>query len=302
MAEQSREEWLNERRNGLGGSDIAAIMGLSPWKSRYQLYQDKKGLIPHNEENDQMRWGHLMEPTLRQFYSNETGRVVRIPEGIIYHKEYPVLFANPDGVTDDCRIVELKTARISKDWGEPGTAEIPDSYALQVQHYMLVTGYKVADVVVSIGGGLPVIYIVPADNEIHQLIIEEGLAFWKQVEDGICPEPESYQDVVSKFGGGTEVGKVYASEENVKEVDKLIVVKAEIAALEAQEDELKAKIITAIGEKGDSLIDGSGRLLVTYKLAAGRKTFDTKTFEKDEPVLYSTYVKIGAPSRRFLVK
>jgi putative phage-type endonuclease len=299
---QTHQEWLEARRKGLGGSDIAGIMGLSPWKSTYQIYMDKKGRIPFEEENDQMKWGKLMEPTLRQFYSNTTGRLVRVPDGIIYHPEYPFLFANPDGITDDRRVVELKTARYNKGWGEPGTNEVPDAYALQVQHYMFVLGFDVTDVVVSIGGGYPVLYIVPADPELQALILEAGLKFWKDVQEGNEPSPVSFSDAVSKFGLSGKVGVVYGDDTAVTAAEELKQVEDQIGDLETQADTLKAKLVVALGETGDTLLDSTGRMLCTFKQAAGRKTIDTKRLEAERPEIYAEYLKVGAPSNRFLLK
>lgn len=302
MPEITREEWLAKRRKGLGGSDIAAMMGLSPWRSRYQLWQDKVGQIPHTEETEVMNWGKLMEPTLRQAYSDKTGRSVKVPTEMLYHKEYPIFFANLDGFTDDNRIVELKVARHSNGWGEPGTAEVPDNYALQVQHYLFVTGFNVADVVVSISGGYPTFYEVYADPEIHKVILEEGLKFWEQVESGEAPDPVSYTDAVAKFGTSNSTGSVYASQEIMIAADQLRAVRDQLKALEAQEEELKGRMITAIGDVGDTLVGEGNKVLATYKLQAGRKTLDTKAIEKEEPLIYARFLKVGAPSRRFLLK
>ena len=136
----------------IGGSDIAAIMGLSPWRTPYQVYQEKRGEAEGFTGNEATDWGIRLEPTIRQWYSDVTGRPVFRPEGILRHKQYDYMLANLDGYTEDRRVVEIKTARYGKGWGEPGTDAIPDYYALQVHHYMTITGYEVADVAVSIGG------------------------------------------------------------------------------------------------------------------------------------------------------
>ena len=109
--------WLEERRKGIGGSDVAAIMGLSPWKTAYQIYQDKRGEVKDFEGSAVMDWGKRMEPAIRQWYSDQTGRSVRLPDKILYHPVHQFMLASLDGFTDDNRVVEIKTARYSKDWG-----------------------------------------------------------------------------------------------------------------------------------------------------------------------------------------
>ncbi len=295
-------KWLEERRKGVGGSDIAAIMGLSPWKSAYQVYQEKRGDVKDWEGNPQMDWGKRMEPAIRQWYSDQTGRSVRLPNKIMYHKNYPFLLASLDGFTDDGRVVEIKTARSGAQWGEPGTNQIPDSYTLQCQHYMLVSGFPVADVAVSIGGAPPELYEVPTDPEIHEMIIKAAGDFWQRVVDGNPPEIVSYSDAVARFGKSSMEGFIVASEENVTQYESLVKILAQKKEAEALEEELKARLIVAIGEAGDTLADVTGRVLCTYKLAKGRRTLDAKALEKEVPDVYFKYLKTGAPSRRFLIK
>ena len=105
--------------------------------------------------NELTDWGKRMEPAIRQWYSDTTGRDVRLPDKILYHPRHPFMLASLDGFTDDGRVVEIKTARSGRGWGEPETNQVPDYYALQVHHYMTVTGFSVADIPVSIAGGNP---------------------------------------------------------------------------------------------------------------------------------------------------
>lgn len=294
-------QWLEERRKGIGGSDIAAILGLSPWKTAYQVYQEKRKEISNWEGNDQTDWGKRMEPAIRQWYSDLTGRCVRLPDKILYHAKHPFMLASLDGFTDDNRIVEIKTARSSKGWGEPGTNEIPDYYVLQVQHYMIVTGFEVADVPVSIAGGSPELYEVPADRELWEMIIEAAAAFWQRVVDGNPPDPVTYADAVARFGRSAIKGEVEASSEILTAHSRLHETRNTLAGLEQAEEELKAEIIKFMGDSADTLKCGDVTLC-TYRLGSGRKTFDAKSLEREMPDIYQKYLKTGEPSRRFLIK
>lgn len=294
-------QWLEERRKGCGGSDVAAILGISPWKSAFQVYQEKRREVEAWQGNESTDWGKRMEPALRQWYSDVTGRCVRVPEKIIFHSKYPFMLASLDGFTDDKRIVEIKTARSGKGWGEPGTNEIPDYYAAQCQHYLIVTGFEVADIPVSIAGGSPEIYEVPADRELQELIIEACAEFWQRVIDGNPPEPVTYADVIQRFGKSSTQGQVEASSEVIDAVNKLMTLKGAMAKLEASEEELKAEIIKFLGDAGDTLAK-EGSILLTYKLGKPVSRFDAKSFQKDNPELFQQYLKTGEPMRRFLLK
>jgi len=295
-------QWLEERRRGIGGSDIAAIMGISPWKSAYRVYQEKRREVEDWQGNALTDWGQRLEPMIRQWYSDETGRAVRVPEKILVSTKHPFLFASLDGFTDDNRVVEIKTARSGKDWGEPGTDEIPDYYALQVQHYLIVTGYEFCDVPVSIAGSPPELYEVTADKDIQGMIIEAAAKFWEQVQKGIPPEPASYADVVQRYGRSRAEGVVIADRETVAAIEKLRDVRAAQLDLKVQEEDLKGCIIKALSDLGDTLTDDGDNTLVTYKMAKGRKSFDAKAFQKDYPDMYEKYLTNGKGSRRFLLK
>lgn len=295
-------QWLEERRKGIGGSDIAAIMGLSPWKTAYQVYQEKRREVNDWQGNEATDWGKRMEPALRQWYSDVTGRNVHLPDKILYHSKYPFMLASLDGFTDEPRGVEIKTARSSKGWGEPGTNEIPEYYILQIQHYMAVTGFKVFDVPVSIAGGSPEIYEVPHDDELQELIIEACAEFWQRVQDGNPPDPVSYADAVHRFGKSDRQGLVVAPESILQDINALRSIRDRIKIIEADEEFLKGKIIIALGDNGDTLTDPEGKALVTYKLSNGRKTFDAKALERDHPEIYQKYLKQSEPCRRFLLK
>lgn len=295
-------QWLEERRKGIGGSDVAAILGLSPWKTPYQVYREKRKEVEDWQGNEATDWGKRMEPAIRQWYSDTTGRCVRLPDKILFNSQYPFMLASLDGFTDDPRGVEIKTARSGKGWGEPGTNEIPDYYFLQVQHYMVVTGFEVFDVPVSIGGGSPELYEVPADKELQEMIIEAEAAFWQRVVDGNPPDPTTYADAVQRFGSVRAEGAVIASGCDVLTAIELRQVRQGLSTLEAKEEELKGRLIISLGESGSDLIDSEGTTLITYRMGNGRKSLDIKALEREMPDVYQKYLKQTDPVRRFLLK
>ena len=159
------EKQLKARSAGIGGSDVAAICGVSPWRTAFQVWQSKLDLETKSEPTPEMQYGLLVEPTIRQWYSNETGRIVRVPKELLVHPKHAFMVANVDGITDDERVIEIKTSRSSNDWGEPGSDEIPVYYRCQVEHYLIVTGLQACDVPVSFAGSMPVIYEIHEDKK-----------------------------------------------------------------------------------------------------------------------------------------
>lgn len=205
---------LEARSRGIGGSDAAVALGLSPWKTALELWREKRGEGEPVPETEPMRWGTLLEPVIRQEYANRTGRVVRVPTDTLTHASLPFILANVDGVTDDRRLFEAKTARSAQGWGEPGTDAIPQPYLIQVQHYLLVLGYEVADVAVLIGGSEYRQYEVTADAELQEMLIEGEADFWRHVESGQAPELDLESpralEIVRKLFPGTNGQRVTA--------------------------------------------------------------------------------------------
>lgn len=192
MTTSERLEWLKNRQTGIGGSDVAAILGLSKWKTPLDVYNAKIAENPVEESNASIEWGNRLEPVIRQKYADVTGIPVTIPNTTFRHPEHPFMIANVDGLLPDGSVLEIKTARSGADWGEEGTDEIPEYYLTQVQHYMAVTGAKMCDVAVLIGASDFRIYHVDFDPEIAAMLIEEEKAFWQRVIDRNPPAPRTY--------------------------------------------------------------------------------------------------------------
>ena len=296
-----REQWLAERRLGIGGSDVAPILGLSPWATPLDVYLDKIGEAPEREDTPAMAWGRAMEPLLRQAYEAQTGRRVLVPAESFVHPEHAFMRANVDGEIDDAIGFEGKTARTGEGWGEPGTDEVPDAYGLQVQHYMIVRGWVQVDIAVLIGGSDFRIYTVEADPQVQRDLIDLEREFWHRVETRNPPEPRTFAEVQQRFGRSSAAGMVEASEDVALACATLRNVRREIKHLEDREAEAKAEVMRALGDTGDTLTC-AGKTLATWKLAKAPQRFDANALKAEHPDLYSQFLRAGEPSRRLLIK
>ncbi len=296
----SREDWLRARRSGIGGSDVAAILGLSNWKTPYSVWQDKIGQGVEIEDNAPMKWGRALEPVIRQEYAEATGRVVLQPTNMLRHPKYEFMLANLDGMTEDRRVVEIKTARSAQGWGEPGSDQVPQDYMFQVQHYMAVTGFEVTDVAVLIGGSDFRLYEVPADAELQEMMIDAESRFWQLVITNTPPEPVSLADARARYGRSLTSGTIEANNEVTHALEALQIINTKIDTLQQQADDAKAKIMAYMGEH-EALIVG-GKPAITWKTQAGAKRFDSTKFKELHPELYQQFLKQGDQSRRFIIK
>jgi putative phage-type endonuclease len=148
-------EWLEWRKKGIGGSDVAAICGLSRYSSAVTVYLDKIGELPPLEDNPKMKAGRILEPVIADWFAEETGYKVMKQNAIFQHKEYPFMLANIDRWLPGLNAgLEIKnTGEYSrKDWFDGEEEVIPTEYQLQANHYMAITGAERWFVAVLIGG------------------------------------------------------------------------------------------------------------------------------------------------------
>ena len=254
---------LKDRQTSIGASDAGPALGLSKWKTPYQLWQEKTVSEIIQFDNPILKRGRMFEPILRQMYSDETGRAVKkVPK--MTSEKYPFMSASPDGYAEDGkRYIEIKTARNKPEWGEPGTDEIPLLYMVQVQHGLIVTGLEVADIPVSFSLDDFAIYEVPADKELQEMIIEKEFAFWELVKNRIPPDPSNYVDVYRRFAQS-----IPKSVETTATIDEYLMtlksVKLSQKELKEREDKLKTMIGKYMAD-ADTLIDFDGNILATWK-------------------------------------
>lgn len=150
--EPGSEAWHAARAKGLGGSDIAPVLGLSPWESRFSLWHRKVGLAGPVEETPEMEWGKRLEPVILQKYRDTHPELdFRVRNGTFRNDDRLYQIANPD-LLAVARVVEAKFSMFGDGWGEPGTDEIPIYYRTQVLWYLDCLGVDVADVCVLVGG------------------------------------------------------------------------------------------------------------------------------------------------------
>lgn len=248
------------RSRGLGGSDAAPALGLSPWKSPLELYLEKRQEIeqPDISEQPPILWGNLLEPVIGSEYTRRTGIGFTTPKVTYQHPKHEWMLANLDGLAED-RVVEIKTARSGEGWGEPGSDQIPEHYKLQVMHYLLVTGLDLADVAVLIAGSDFRIYTVPADRELQELLLDGEADFWSRVEKGAAPDIDLTHrplEIVRRLFPGTNGEKVYADEP----LNRWRAVYEEAVELRdryaAAADSAKAHLLYSMGEAAELIFDG----------------------------------------------
>lgn len=247
---------MKERQKGLGGSDIASIVGLSPWRSKWELWAEKTGRIEHEDigHRPAVEWGNRLEPVVGDKFADEHPELNVYPATCMYRGiKQPWMQASLDYELEDADgrrgVLEIKTtsARNARDWKDG----VPPHYLAQVMWYLLVTGRQYAWVAVLIGGNDYREYFVEPDPEDMALLLAEAVNFWELVVNGIEPEENEARDryLAELFSDNEQW--MTADDDTARLIDAYVTAQDELRIAKDQVSELgtqiKKKIENATG-------------------------------------------------------
>lgn len=292
------EDWLKARRNGIGGSDAAAIIGCNDFSSPYEVWLDKMGMLDPKEPNEAMRQGTELEGYVAWRFSDKTGKKVRRRPGIFMNPDYPFALATIDRwVLGENAGLECKTTN-AMNLSKFRDGEFPANYYVQCMHYMAVTGADKWYLAVLVQGKDFLTFEFERDEEMIADLMEAERDLWDHVVSGIPPETDGTDAtghaLSSQYPGGAEgdidlFGVDFDRLNSLKEQKKSL--EREIKRIE---QEAKARM-------GDFETGHNGKWKVYWKTQT-RKSFDHKRFEESHPELdLSPYFKESV-SRVFRVK
>lgn len=192
--EEVSKQWHEQRDKGIGGSDVSVIMGVNTWRSISDLWMEKTGRKQPEDLSHKpaIMLGNAMEPVLRSEYAYRHPDIkVTEPDYMLQDSEHPWRQASLDGVLaypdGHHEVLEIKTVGqyAARSW-EYGS--VPVGYALQVMHYMAVSGFERAQLIALIGNNKIIERTVERDDELIARIEEVCDAFWQCVVDDSEPE------------------------------------------------------------------------------------------------------------------
>lgn len=186
----SREDWLAAR--GLGSSDSSAICGLNPYRTPWQVWAEKVGLVEPFAGNEATEIGLAMEPVISDLYAKRTGHPIAPVNKMFRHKEFPWMTATPDRTIGNwleapASLGELKNVgwRMVHEWEDGNT---PDHAHIQVQHQLLVCDHYVNAIVIALLGGRELaIRPIEPDPAVQARLIEILCQFWELVQTKTPP-------------------------------------------------------------------------------------------------------------------
>ena len=299
----SREKWLEARRNGIGGSDASAILGLNPYCSPRMVYTDKIGKAKDEEPNEAMRQGTDLEGYVAERFTEETGLKVKRCNKILQNPAYPWMFANVDRliVGHDWGLECKTTSPYSKFKFDEG--EINPHYYWQSMHYMAVTGAEKWYVAILVLGKAFHVFELNRDEKAIQTLIEAEQDFWlNHVEQKNPPLPTGSESDGKAISALYPVGKDGDDEDimPMDDLDDALNLRAmkvqQRDALNAEIDEIDQSMKLALGDKqrGASL-----NWRVNWTNTTSNR-IDTKALKAKDPKIAEEMMKTTT-SRRFSV-
>ena len=301
----SYQDWLQVRRSGIGGSDAAAALGLSPWKSALELWQEKVSEQNQpRQENEAMIWGRIMEPIITREFVRRTGKNVTPMRSMLQAAKWPWMLADLDGLIEDPQrgtgVFEVKTASALKQ-GEWAEDRCPDAYMLQLAHYMAVTGLSYAVICVLIGGNKLQWITVDRDDELIASLIQLERRFWQHILTQSPPPVDgstACAELLSrKYPSSSNAAPLILPVDADSWIQDYLQAKLdeETAAERKRLAENRIKEVMKEHEKGTS---PSGRQ-ATWKTVQSTR-IDSARLKKEEPSIWALFSN-SSPSRRFSV-
>lgn len=248
------------RASGIGASEIAAIVGISPFADRWQIWARKKGLI-ETQQTDEMFWGKQLEPVIARVFSERMGLPVEWCDRQIFSTKRAWQYASPDAfvIIAPCgpkHLLECKTAGLhqSGEWDRDAGNEdgVPDYYVAQVEWQMSTLEIETAYIAVLIAGNDFRVYRINHDPVLEEILVDEGDRFWRHHiladrEPPIGASRRAHDYLQRRYPREREKLRP-ATLEEIALLNEYAQVRAQFEACKSRRDELENQLKNAIGE------------------------------------------------------
>lgn len=265
-----------ERKLGIGGSDMPIILGLSSYKTPYQLYLEKTSdTIEPDEMTEQQYWGNQLEGIIREEFARRNNVTVETPKTIT-HPEHDFLRGNIDGFIPEWNaVLEVKCSNqfMASEWGEDGSDVIPMQYLVQVAHYCMVTNADCAYIAVLIGGSQYRQFKYTRDFELEETLKLKAMEFWDKVQRKEAPEASNQIDLRLMFPKHDPEKTLTINNDVAEQLTTLSETRLQIKLLSEIEDKYKFNIMQFMKD-AECLVNETGQPIVTWKAnKRGSRTF-----------------------------
>lgn len=304
MTPDDRAEWLTWRAHGLGASDIAGVLGISPWSSRYSVWLSKMdgGSGGTSGNVEAMRWGTLLEDAIATEAARRLDMRVSHPQTRCVYDAWPMARATVDGFYaandgTDSGVFESKTT------SEARWHIVPEYYEAQVQWQLMVTGELHAWIACLHNGRHLSLWRVESDPEVQAAMLDIGRNFWtRYVETRQPPEVDGMPgttDAIRRRYATPDPDVVVELDGLAGAIDELRDVRAELAEIEARRDRLENMVKDAIGNRGEFGTIG-GDVVASWRKQLSKR-IDTALLREKYPEI-AEECTTETSSRRFILR
>lgn len=297
-AEEGSPEWHEVRRGGMGGSDVAAALGMSKYTSPLAVYLEKRGEMPTLPENEALseygEMGHALQDVIAGRWAHRSGYRWEKAPGTLTHLEAEWMRVNLDGICYDPDgepgVLEIKNRSEYQlaEWEEG----VPAGPALQAHWGMAITGYSYAVVAALIGGNKLRWHVIERDPELEDNLVTLVAEFWRGVLEGREPVPDASEATSEMLGHlyGVEPGKIGRADRSLVEPLREELEKAKAAEKAAKEAVrgVRNRLHKIAGSAEVVLADGEDDNDELFTLKANGQ-FASAKFRAGEPVLAREY-------------
>ena len=277
-----------QRMQYIGGSDIAAVLGQSRWKTPYRLWAEKTGKIkmPDLSNCEAVEMGNRLEQLVAEIFSDRTGKQVRRAPKMYRHSKYPFLVANIDRlIVGGDELLECKTCSAYKleEWEN----KIPREYVLQVIWYLGLTGRKRGWIACLIGGQKFDYKPIDFDQELFDLMMEKALKFWDMMQNKVPPVilPEDDSTLAELYPTHTE--DFVEMQDMNDRVAYLQEIKMHIEEMTKEKREIETELKTIIKDKAGVI---TNKYQVSWKAQTSRR-IDSELLKTECPEIAQKYMK-----------
>lgn len=299
---KDKTDWLNKRRTlGIGGSEAAAVAGMSRYQGPYSVWLEKTGRAQGFDGNLTTEVGSYLEDFVAKLFERETGKKVRRENFILTNDKYPFAFADIDRkVIGEDAILECKTTNNLENMRKFKQGEYPAEWYCQLTQYLAITGAERAYLAVLIGCREFRIFTLERSEDEIEAMMRIEKRFWEHVADVTPPEPVAADSkaVDDEMKNMATTDEVIDLSPEIWLLNEYAGAKAQAKALDAKLEELKARICVVMGEHETGTASGYN---VSYKAVASSR-FDVNSFKKDHPEMDLKRWYKDSVSRRFEFK
>ena len=282
------------RKLALGSSDMSAILGINPYKSAYDVWLEKTGKLEETSDTGTplaADAGNRFEPAVLEWAEEQLGKLTTHPDALeVRHPTLPIV-SHPDAIVKESgEPVEAKTAGLfsplSKDWGEPGSDEIPVPYVVQAHVHIIVTKASQCHLPAFLGGRGFEMFHVESNPDLLEIIAVKAGQFWtNHVQADIPPEnvlPSlNFAKLTKRIAGKT-------SPVDERLISEFIQAKSRAKEATEEMETVQQMIFAALGDAEASDPTAAGQL--TYFMQ-GRTDIDRERLKEEMPQIWDKYLK-----------